>query len=345
MRRLIISFPLNLSNSGLVAWFMDQPALPWRDDRDPYRIWILETMAQQTTISVVLRRYPLWLAQFPTVSSLALAEETEVLRAWEGLGYYSRARNLHLSAKQIVGLARFPQTQAQWLALPGVGLYTANSVISRAFEQPVLAFDANLKRIFMRVQGVNELTARREKELEQQLLPWLESERAAVINQAFMRLGQLHCKKKPLCVACPLSVFCVAYQTQQTDRIPPVKVRETTALASFVLVLSHQQQLLLEQRTQGVGKGMFSFPRLSEQAWEQFKGAHPDLKLYPLPPTTHSYTRYRETLTPFYAYSPVLLTLNAASWHAWDSVASLPMMSVYRLIAENAAQLAPTVRG
>ncbi len=301
-------------------------------------------MAQQTTISVVVQRYPRWLAQFPTVHSLAMADEATVLRAWEGLGYYSRARNLHLSAKQITAFATFPQTLTEWLALPGVGLYTANSILSRAFNQPVLAFDANLKRIFMRLLGTLQLTTLQEKKIEQDLLPWLQQESAGVINQAFMRLGQIYCKKKPLCESCPLQTFCTAHLTDQTAHIPPVKTRTITSLSSFVLVLSYQNRLMLQQRSHGVGRGMFSFPRFSADEWDVFTHQHPNAQFVPLPQVVHIYTRYREALLPHYTHSLGALTLTNTVWHTHEELESLPLLSVYRTIADNAKKLEATLR-
>jgi A/G-specific adenine glycosylase len=327
-----------------VNWFKNQPALPWRDESDPYRIWVLETMAQQTTITVVLQRYALWLNEFPTLQSLAIADEVAVLRAWEGLGYYSRARNLHLSAKKLVLYSTLPQTQAEWLTLPGIGLYTANSIMSRAFHQPVLAFDANLNRIFMRLLGIAQLSALQQRQIEQQLLPWLQQISSATINQALMRLGQIHCKKKPICASCPLHTICIAHLTNQTIHIPPTKKRKITPLNSFVLVLSHNHHITLEQRTYGVGRGMFTFPRFTAEQWELFKVSHPTLQLYALPLVVHNYTRYRETLQPFYAETFEFLPLElTVTQHPWASLASLPLLSVYRTIAQHAQKLAYTL--
>jgi A/G-specific adenine glycosylase len=193
---------------SLLHWFdQHKRDLPWRRDRDPYRIWISEIMLQQTRVNAVTGHYQGFLKRFPTVQKLASARESSVLAAWSGLGYYRRARMLHAAAKTIVKeyAGKFPRSVEELRALPGIGRYTAAAVASIAFNQPVAVVDGNVERVLQRIRGENltgEVLWRVAGEL-------LSQERPGDSNQAMMELGATLClPRQPQCLLCPLYDLC-----------------------------------------------------------------------------------------------------------------------------------------
>ena len=224
------AMPLSLAGK-LLAWYArHKRALPWRQAADPYRVWISEIMLQQTQVKTVIPYYRRWLARFPTIEALAAAAQSDVLAAWEGLGYYSRARNLHRAA-QIVAAelgGELPRTVAQLLELPGIGRYTAGAIASIAFgvEAPVL--DGNVKRVLARVFDIREdvgspAAVKQLWALAESLLP---RGRAGDYNQALMDLGATVCTPRaPSCAVCPLRALCVARQLGVQSQRPIKRVR------------------------------------------------------------------------------------------------------------------------
>src|ERR1051326_371045 len=198
----------------LLEWFhRHQRKLPWRGERDPFRILVSEIMLQQTRVAVVEERYKKFIAQFPTAKNLAGASEQTVLAAWSGLGYYRRARNLRAAAKEIAGHNGFPRSAAKLRELPGIGRYTANAVASIAFGEPVGVVDGNVKRVLERVfarQFPQEAKKTEERywELAARLL---DKVRPGDFNQAMMDLGAMVClPAQPLCGSCPVTNVCAA---------------------------------------------------------------------------------------------------------------------------------------
>lgn len=192
----------------LLAWY-DAHArdLPWRESRDPYRVWLSEIMLQQTRVTAVIAHYHEFLRRFPTVKELAAARESSVLAAWSGLGYYRRARLLHAAAKVIVGelVGKFPVNAAGLRELPGIGRYTAAAVASIAFGEPVAVVDGNVERVLQRISGKRlageQLWAAAEE--------FLERERPGAFNQAMMELGATVCTPRaPVCMKCPVAESC-----------------------------------------------------------------------------------------------------------------------------------------
>ncbi len=223
----------------LLAWFGKRKRdLPWRRTSDPYRIWISEIMLQQTRVSAVIPYYERFMAKFPTVRSLALAKMETVLGYWAGLGYYSRARNLHRAAKEIVArhAGHMPRDYKAALALPGIGRYTAAAVLSIAYGEPKAVLDGNVARVLARLGAVRgELRAPalwRELELTAQAL--LAPNAPGDWNQAMMELGATVCTpKSPRCGECPVSKWCSARKLGIAHRIPaPRKKRIDSACDS-----------------------------------------------------------------------------------------------------------------
>ncbi|MFW5868776.1 MAG: A/G-specific adenine glycosylase, partial [Armatimonadota bacterium] len=222
----------------LLAWFdAHRRDLPWRRTSDPYRIWVSEIMLQQTQVDRVIDYYERFLVAFPTVEALAEAPIDDVLRLWEGLGYYSRARNLHAAARVIVQEhgGEFPRSPEAIRALPGIGEYTAGAVQSIAFGVPVPAVDANVIRVLARLFAVEgDVSAgeerRRIADLAAEVVP---DDRPGDFNQALMELGALLCiPGRPGCLICPLSEVCRAKLRGLQATIPPPKSRAVHEVAS-----------------------------------------------------------------------------------------------------------------
>jgi A/G-specific adenine glycosylase len=193
----------------LLAWYeAHRRDLPWRLNRDPYRVWLSEIMLQQTRVAAVIEHYQEFLRRFPTVEKLAAAREASVLAAWSGLGYYRRARMLHGAAKVVVRQyeGKFPRTADAWRALPGVGRYTAAAIASIAFEEPVAVVDGNVERVLQRVSGKRVAG----EELWQAANDLLDAKRPGDFNQAMMELGAVVCTPRaPACLTCPVVELCV----------------------------------------------------------------------------------------------------------------------------------------
>lgn len=303
----------------LLAWFQrHKRALPWRETRDPYRIWISEVMLQQTRVAAVLPYYQRFLKRFPNVHALARAPEEEVLKAWAGLGYYSRARNLQKAANEIAQRhgGRFPKTLEAALALPGVGGYTAAAVLSIAYGVPLAVLDGNVARVLARLGAVRGDLRKpaRWKQLEAAAQSLLPAHTAGDWNQAMMELGATVCTPHtPACGKCPIASFCRARAMKAQERIPaPQKKQapEEVRLAAAVL-LDARGRTLLVRPPAGFGDGLFSrmwqFPAVRVQASpdaalrrhlrERMGIGAP--RLVALPAARHTVTYRRVTLRPF----------------------------------------------
>jgi A/G-specific adenine glycosylase len=214
---------------ALASWFERQKrSLPWREDRSVYRVWVSEIMLQQTQVVTVIPYFEKFIAKFPTVQALARAHEQEVMKHWAGLGYYSRARNLHKGAKQIALLKRFPQTRSEWVAVPGVGEYTAGAILSIAYDQPEAILDGNVERVLCRFYQLE----RDKKKLWATSKFWVEESfkkkiQPSVLNQALMELGATVCTfKNPSCGVCPMSDGCLSFKKGTQALFPPKKPRK-----------------------------------------------------------------------------------------------------------------------
>src|SRR5579885_341778 len=210
----------------LLAWFdAARRDLPWRRDRDPYRIWVSEVMLQQTTVAAVVPYFERFLRAFPTLADLAAAEEQDVLRLWEGLGYYRRARDLHRAARVLVAQheGRIPDDPAVLATLPGLGRYTCNAVLSQAFDRRLPILEANtqrvLSRLFGRTEDPRQPAARRWLwQAAEKILP---NRDVGTFNQALMELGALVCTPAaPRCTQCPLAARCLARRLGNQSSIP-----------------------------------------------------------------------------------------------------------------------------
>ncbi len=253
--------------SKLLTWYsIHQRNLPWRTTRDPYKIWISEVILQQTRIIQGIPYYERFISRYPSVQQLADAPQEEVLRLWQGLGYYSRARNLHACARIITQTwgGIFPNTYEALLGLPGVGPYTAAAIASIAFDVPVPVIDGNVYRVLARIFGITlDITSVQGVHLFRVLARTLLPEvRAGKYNQALMEFGALHCTpRSPKCATCVFAVHCAAFQTR-SQSVLPVKRRKLKLISRHLhyLVIQYEDKLYMKQRSaRGIWGGMYDF--------------------------------------------------------------------------------------
>ncbi|MCB8984078.1 MAG: A/G-specific adenine glycosylase [Ardenticatenaceae bacterium] len=327
-------------------WDAGHAAWPWRGTRDPYRIWVSEIMLQQTQIATVIPYYERWLARFPTVQDLAAASLDDVLKLWEGLGYYSRARHMHAAAQRVVAdwHGRFPTTAAHLQTLPGIGRYTAGAIASIAFDEPVPVLDGNVIRVLSRLTDLpDDVTQTAVKNHLWQLAAGLvPPERPGDYNQALMELGQTIClPQKPLCLLCPLAGLCLARQrgTQLERPVKPPRQRtphyDVVAGIIWQDGLGKDKQFLIAQRPlDGLLGGLWEFPGGKQEAGESLPAAlereiEEELALQirvgdHLTSVKHAYTHFRITLHAFHAaYLGGQPQHLGVADHAWVTLADL----------------------
>ena len=253
----------------LLNWYTSRRrSLPWRDNPQPYAVWVAEIMAQQTQLDTMLPYFERWMQRFPTVEALATSDEQEVLKLWEGLGYYQRARNLHKAAGVVVEQhgGRLPQDVDGLKSLPGIGPYTAGAIASIAFGQDEAIVDGNVTRVLARLFDIDEVVAsgagaRRVWAHARELLP---SGRASDFNQALMDLGGSLCTPRaPKCEECPLRADCQAFAngTQLQRPVKGKKTEQPTRHFASAVVL-RRGRVLLRQRDEGLLGGLWEFPKL-----------------------------------------------------------------------------------
>lgn len=244
--------------------------MPWRETKDPYRIWIAEVVLQQTRIEQGIAYYERFLARFPDVQSLASASTDEVLKAWEGLGYYSRARNLHHAARELVLRynGRFPEDWRELIKLKGIGPYTARAIGSFAFGNPVGVLDGNVLRVLSRVTGemepVDQPATRRR--LQEEIDRWVKGSDARSLNFAMMDIGATICSpKRPACLICPLEPHCIARHQGLTALLPQKKAKALRPVRyfHFYVVSNAKDEIAVRQRpANGLWGGLYETPNL-----------------------------------------------------------------------------------
>ncbi len=314
---------------SLVAWFRREARdLPWRRTRDPYAILVSEIMLQQTQVGTVIPFYACWLARFPDFAALAAAEECDVLGVWQGLGYYSRARNLHRAAKTVVAAhgGKMPRDPALIRALPGIGRYTAGAVASFAFDLPEPLVDANVARVLARLLDLHtpiDCTAGHSA-LWATATALVPEKGARIFNSALMELGALICTPRtPRCDKCPIQKHCASFANGTATLLPKKMPRRKQAeLAEHCAWTVSRRRILLEQQTGPRWRGLWKLPALP---------AAPDGA--PLLTLKYPFTHHRVTLSVFAqpASSPLREHL---AWHPVTALAELPLTAPHRRAIE-----------
>lgn len=257
----------------LISWFQTNARkLSFRETKDPYKIWISEIMAQQTQIDTLLPYYERFVARFPTPTALAGASEDEVLKLWEGLGYYSRARNLHKAAKIIAAdyAGAMPRTYTQLIKLPGIGPYTAGAIASIAFGEKVPAVDGNVLRVVARVNNYGgDIAAAQTKKEVTVWLTEVMPEAAGDFNEGLMELGALVCTPtNPRCLLCPVQNICAAFRAGTTDELPvkTKKAKQKTIQLEVGLVYRGDSLLLVKRAAKGLLARLWGFPSVEAES-------------------------------------------------------------------------------
>jgi A/G-specific adenine glycosylase len=283
-------------NSILTIWYsVNKRDLPWRRSKKPYNIWLSEIILQQTQVKQGLPYYEALVSKFSTIQDLANASETEVLKLWQGLGYYSRARNLHFSAKYITEHSNgvFPQNYKDLLQLKGVGDYTASAIASICYEEPVAVVDGNVYRVLARYFGIDTPINSTEgikqfKTLAESLLP---TSNFGDYNQAIMEFGARQCKpQSPICSECPLNVNCKAYATAAIKLLPVKlkKIKVSKKYFNFIVMTSEDNYTYLEQRTKkGIWQQLYQFPLIETETPVTAEQLLIHFDTFPVIPTTY----------------------------------------------------------
>ncbi|WP_298893121.1 A/G-specific adenine glycosylase [uncultured Psychroserpens sp.] len=253
----------------LTHWYsVNKRSLPWRTTKNPYHIWLSEIIMQQTQITQGLPYYEAFVNRFPSVFDLANANEQDVLKLWQGLGYYSRARNLHTSAKYIANVlgGEFPNTYTEIVKLKGVGDYTASAIASICFNEPHAVVDGNVYRVLSRYFGIDTPinSTKGIKEFKKLATSLIDSKHPGDYNQAVMEFGATQCKpKSPYCIVCPLNTSCIAIQKGKVDELP-VKLKKTKVTKkhfNFLVIISEDNNIIFEKRTsKGIWQNLYQFP-------------------------------------------------------------------------------------
>jgi A/G-specific adenine glycosylase len=337
--------------ANLLGWFhKNRRNLPWKDTKDPYKIWLSEIILQQTRVEQGYSYYLRFISQYPTVEALAKASLDEVLKLWQGLGYYSRARNLHVTAQTVVQEhhGRFPTSSSSLLSLKGIGEYTAAAIASFAFGEPTPALDGNGYRILTRVFGVHTPIDSSEgkktlRKLAQELIPQRYS---ADFNQALMDFGSLVCvPKSPKCADCPLQEGCYAYRSNKVAELP-VKGRKPEIRARYFhyFIVREKQGVYLHQRSDNdIWKGLYEFPLIetdaevppgeitAQTAWKKlFPGGKVQIVRHS-PLIKHQLT-HQTLWTRFYLAEPGTIAHNLCRHYLLVPLADFDRYSIPRLI-------------
>jgi A/G-specific adenine glycosylase len=355
------SWAPELVAAAMLDWYAIAPRdLPWRRTRDPYAIWVSEAMLQQTQVAAVVPYWERWMEAFPTVQALASAPAEKVLKLWEGLGYYARARNLQSAAQWLVQTqeGRLPVDLEGWLALPGIGRYTAGAICSIGFNQPVPILDGNVIRVLCRILGIR--TDPRAKETNQLL--WLRAAelveaahrrkkpkglQCSHLNQSLMELGALICTPwQPQCGRCPVKGFCVAFQSELTEAIPLPKSRTKTVHKTWVCwIIEHGGKVLACQRPgKGINARLWEFPGAESSAESMKKALEVAQKVLGFCPENghklglvrHSITHHRFAMQVFRGCvsHPPPLKESFMEWLTMDQLSRYPFAAAHRKAAK-----------
>ncbi|MBN1545327.1 MAG: A/G-specific adenine glycosylase [Syntrophaceae bacterium] len=347
-----VTFPV----AGLLSWYgVHHRRLPWRETKDPYRVWLSEIMLQQTQVATVIPYYKRFLERFPTLADLARAEEEDVLKAWENLGYYSRARQLHHAAKILIEKfgGHVPARQEDLVKLPGIGAYTAGAILSIAFGQAVVAIDGNVRRVLCRFFALDDVLPDKngDRRLADIMTPFLPLRQAGEFNQGLMELGATVCRsRKPLCSECPLSGNCLAHTGGDPESYPARRQKKSISVRQAVAAIIRDERgrvLVVKRQTGGLLGGLWKFPGgfcdAGEEPNDALRRTLREEVGIPIGTETylalvrHAYTHFRLSLHVFSvkALNPQQGKLNGmhSRWIYPGEIKDLPLSKADRLVA------------
>lgn len=350
----MVTFPV----TRLLSWYREyRRALPWRATTDPYRIWLSEVMLQQTQVATVVPYYERFLTRFPDISALARASEQEVLKVWENLGYYTRARQLHRAAVFIMDQygGQIPKCYEDLVRLPGVGSYTAGAILSIAFGQAVPAIDGNVRRVLCRLFTLSAVSTDKKSygRLSDILVPLLPPGQTGDFNQALMELGATICRPRlPLCGECPLSSECLARRYFQTEAFPTPSKKKIIPVRDAVAAMIRDGRgrvLVVQRPSPGLLGSLWKFPggftepeEVLAQALKRTVSEETGLGVVDevfLKTIKHAYTHFRLCLHVFSCQAVGgKLKMTGCADHQWihpDAFGELPFSKADRLVGEH----------
>lgn len=323
---------LDAFRKSLTDWFIQCGRdLPWRRTTDPYAILVSEFMLQQTQVATVVDYYERWMWQFPTLQSLAEANESEVLSLWQGLGYYSRARNLHRLAQVVTTelAGEIPRDLAALQSLPGIGEYTAAAILSFAFDQPAPVIDANVARVLVRLTNHQAPMQQASSKSFLRGVAWdIQDPRAGrLLNSAIMELGALVCRSgQPFCLMCPVRSFC---QAKNPAKLPVKAARPSVTLKTERRnFIANRKGIWLEHSQGPHWKGLWILPSSQDQEGKVVTSL------------SYAITRYRVEMEVF---RPQKVDLRQLQFHSWESLEMLPMPSPHRRAVAAAQKAVHTI--
>lgn len=326
----------------LLAWYhKNARKLPWRESRDPYRIWVSEIMLQQTQVQTVIPYYERWLKRFPTLESLAKAPQADVLKHWAGLGYYRRARMLHEGAKTVVKdfAGKIPESRDELMKIPGIGRYTAGAIASIAFEQRVPVLDGNVIRILTRLDAIKEdigepKTLQKLWALTEELLP---KKNIGDFNQALMELGALMCSpRNPHCTECSVSSICQSLKQGEPELYPVKKKKEMTEnIKTAALIVRRKGKVLIRRQPEEARwGGLWMFPHWqNKKSMVKETGLSNDLLKRRLT-VRHGFTKYRIELEVFESTGPWILAPGPSKWVSVSKLSEFAFPSPHQKIVK-----------
>ena len=348
--------PASTFTKKLSAWYYkNKRDLPWRKTADPYKIWISEIMLQQTTVNTVIAYYVRWIREFPTVQSVAKAPLQRILKMWQGLGYYSRAKNIHRSAKIVCDVygGRIPDNPEELKKLPGIGPYTVGAVSSIAFGRKYPIIDANVRRVIMRQLA---LKGHADNSQDKKVLNFLEkvmpARNAGIFNQALMELGALICRsREPNCISCPVKMSCRGYKKGIQEIIPLPKKTVFQKIQAVIAIIERNGRFFIQKRpARGLLADLWEFPGGKVEAHESIEEAlHRELKeelgvtvekMEYLMDTLHFYTQFRVQLHVWRCHLVSYPKIDQNhKWVSFKSLERYPMPSGSAKIVEQLREL------
>jgi A/G-specific adenine glycosylase len=346
MKRIVKKSPSQDTSfaDALIDWQKQhgRHKLPWQGTRDAYRIWLSEIMLQQTQVATVIPYYARFLNSFPDVAALAAAPTETVMAHWSGLGYYTRARNLHRCAQQVVSnhAGRFPSDPETLASLPGIGKSTAAAIAAFAYGARAAILDGNVKRVFCRVFGVEGFPGQAavEKHLWQRAEAMLPEREIEAYTQGLMDLGATLCTRtRPACDRCPMQSRCIAHASGRTSELPARKPKKAIPEKSTVmLVVVHKGEILMEQRPpEGIWGGLLSLPELNRLSSENSDvdldeqlalalSSFGDIdEIMMLSSFVHGFTHYRLSVMPVHVTLRQRYVMAAQSDYQWRALAQI----------------------
>lgn len=329
----------------ILPWYKkNSRPMPWRETKDPYKIWVSEIMLQQTQVQTVIPYYKKWIKRFPDLNTLAAAPEGDVMKHWAGLGYYRRARMLHKAAQEILKQygekASLPSTAEELIKLPGIGPYTAGAIASIAFDQKTAILDGNVIRILTRIFGLNDDIAKPKTiqklwGISKSVLP---DKNIGDFNQAMMELGATVCSpKNPNCEICPAKKNCKAFALGAPEDFPVKSNREKIKkIKTAAFILKNNGKVLLEkQPANGRWGGLWMFPhgKTKQEVAQRFKiGENKGLKALTV---SHGFTKYQVSLEVFELKLENSLCEKDQNWFKIEKLAEIPLPAPHKKIANH----------